>query len=316
MIGEVLLCLVAVALAAVCSFTETAFSAAGRIRTAAAAEAGKPLARIALWFLRVPSRYLTTTLVGTNIGVVLASSITSGWVAGLEPVFSTVQVLVTTLFLLVFAEIVPKQNALVRADSLTSPLSPVLVVLRVLFFPIIASAGFFATLIAGKPSISRFFESRGEVRSLLEMAGGHEGRMAWDAIELGGGSIRSHSRPVSDFPFITLATSRQQAVQKIVESGSDFLLVFEGVGRTLSGIIESRAVLKSGGAWNPGRMLTGIPAYSEDAVPLNVLLDLWRSGAGAAVVLDERGQPGGIVVQGAVLDCLLSAGKPDKPPLD
>lgn len=314
MIGEAIVFLLAVALSAVCNVTETAFSAAGRIRTAAAAETGKPLAKLAAWFLKDPSRYLTTTLVGTNIGVVLASSIASGWVAGLKPVFSSVQVLVTAGFLLVFAEIVPKQNALARADSLTGPLSPVLVVLRVLFFPLIYSAGLISGLIAGRPSISRFFESRGEVRSLLEMSGGNEGRIAWEAIELGESSIRPHARPISEFPFITLGSSRQHAVQLIIESGSDFLLVFEGEGRTLSGILESRTVLKSTGAWNPGRMLTGIPAYTEDTVPLKVLLDLWRSGAGAAVVLDERGQPGGIVVQGDVLDCLIAAGTPD--PLD
>lgn len=316
MMGEILIFLLAVSLSALCNITETAFSAAGRIRAAAAAEQGKPLAKLAAWFLKEPSRYLTTTLVGTNIGVVLSSSMTSGWFAGLEPVYAAVQVFLTAAFLLVFAEIVPKQNALARADSLTGPLSPLLVLLRVLFFPLIASAGFIAGLIAGRPSISRFFESRGEVRSLLELSGGHEGRIAWDAIELGESSIRLHARPIAGFPSITLTTSRQQAVQKLVSSGSDFLLVFEGEGRTLSGIIESRAILKSSGAWNPGRMLTGIPAYPQDAVPLRVLLDLWRSGAGVAVVLDERGQPGGIVVQGAVLDCLLSAGTPACAPLD
>ncbi len=310
MIAEAVVFLLAVALSTVCNVTETAFSAAGRIRAAAAAGTGRPLARLAAWFLRDPARYLTTTLVGTNIGVVLASSIASGWVAGLRPFFTTLQVFATAGFLLVFAEIVPKQNALARADSLTGPLSPVLVVLRVLFFPLIYSAGFISGLIAGRPSINRFFESRGEVRSLLEMAGGHEGRIAWEAIELGERSILPHARPISEFPFITLGSSRQHAVQRIIESGSDFLLVFEGEGRTLSGILESRTVLKSSGAWNPGRMLTGIPAYPEDAVPLKVLLDLWRSGAGAAVVLDERGQPGGIVVQGDVLDCLIAEGRP------
>jgi CBS domain containing-hemolysin-like protein len=77
---------------------------------------------------------------------------------------------------------------------------------------------------------------------------------------------------------------------------------------------------KQGGAeeygfLEPRQDAHGIPAFPEDSVPLKVLLDMWRSGAGAAVVLDDRGQPGGIVVLGDVLDCLLSGG-PTCAPLD
>lgn len=314
MILEVAAFIAAAGLAALSNTAETAFSAAGRIRAAAAAEAGIPLSRKALWFLNEPSRYLATTLVGTNVGVVLASGIASGWVEGLKPLFGSLQVLLTALFLLVAAEILPKQNALARADSLIRPLAPVLAVFRVLFRPLILSAGFLSGLIAGRPSINRLFESREEVRGLLELSGGREGRIAWDAIRLGEGSIRSHASPLDEFPSITLSSSRQEAVQKILESGAEFLPVLEGEGRTLSGIIESRVVLKSTGAWNPGRMMTGLPACTEDAVPLQVLMDMWRSGSGAAVVLDANGQPGGIVVQGSLLDTLLSLGASDESP--
>jgi CBS domain containing-hemolysin-like protein len=312
MIPEALLFLMAALLAALCNIAETSFSAAGRIRAAAAAEAGLPMAKTALWFISEPSRYLSTTLVGTNVGVVLASGIASGWVDGLSPLFSYLQVILTAGFLLVAAEIIPKQNALLRADSLIRPLSPVLVAFRFLFYPLTSSAGLFSRLIAGRPSINRFFESREEVRGLLEVSGGLPGRTAWDAIELGETDIRSHARSVDSFPSISLGASRQEATEKIIGSSSDFLLVREG--RTLSGILESRVVLKSAGAWNPGRMMTGIPAYTEDTAPLQVLTDLWRSGSPAAVVLDANGQPGGILVQEAVLDRLLYRNTlPDSP---
>lgn len=310
MIAEVLIVLSSLVLSILCSGSETAYSAASRIRAAASAETGKPLARLAFWFIDDPSRYLTTTLVGNNVANVLASSIASGWVAGRAPLFTTLQVVLTTLFLLIFCEILPKQNALLRADSMLQPLSPALMLMRIVFYPLIVSAGAVAGLLSGRPSMNRFFESRAEVRSLLENSGGTEGRKAWDAIEMGATSIRLHSRPLSDFPRVTLGISRQQAIQRIIESGSDFLLVVEGEVRALSGILESRAVLKSVGSWNPGRMLTGIPAFPKDSVPLKVLLDMWRSGAGAAVVLDETGQPGGIVTQGDLLDTLLAVERP------
>ncbi len=308
MIWEIAAFMLAVLLSVLCNTAEAAYSAAGRIRIAAAAQSGNRPAGLAFWFLEDPSRYLSTTLVGTNVGVILASSLSAGWFSGLSPGYGPLSVVVTASFLLVFAEIVPKQNALLRADSLVQPLGPVLMALRILFFPLIASAGFVSRLIAGRRSGHRLFESRGDVRSLLEVFGGSDGKRAWDAIELGEQSIGFHARPVSDFPSITLGASRQQAIQRIIESGSDFLLVVEGEGKPLSGVLESRTVLKSSGPWNPGRMLTGIPAFPEDSAPLKVLLDMWRSGAGAAVVLDHRGQPGGVVVPGDVLDCLLSGG--------
>ncbi len=86
-----ILFLLAVILATFSSGAETAFSAASRIRALSRLREGRKWARLSLSFIENPRKYLTTTLVGTNVGIVLASIITSRFAEGthipwLEPV--------------------------------------------------------------------------------------------------------------------------------------------------------------------------------------------------------------------------------------
>ncbi len=100
--SSLLVFVAACALAAFCSGSETAFSAAGKVQVAAS---GKRGAR-ALWFMEKPSRYLATTLVGTNIGVVLTSSISHRWGSQMGGVWEAVFIFVTALFLLLFLDLI------------------------------------------------------------------------------------------------------------------------------------------------------------------------------------------------------------------
>jgi CBS domain containing-hemolysin-like protein len=148
MTGEIVAFILAVLLSMVCNATETAYSAAGRIRIAAASQSGHRLAKLASWFLNdlpLPVHHPGRNQRGGHPCLEPQFRLVS---PGSAPATRPFSVVVTASFLLVFAEIVPKQNALLRADSLTPPLAPALVVLRVLFFPLIASAGFISRIIA------------------------------------------------------------------------------------------------------------------------------------------------------------------------
>jgi len=300
-VNSILVYAAACVLAAVCSCSETAFSAAGRIRIAACGKQGSR----ALWFLEKPSRYLVTTLVGTNVGVVLASSIGHGWGAKMGGVWNLVFAFGTALFLLLFAEIIPKQLALFRSNRLSVASAPVLSFLRMALYPLIAAASGLSGLIAGTGNGERFFESREEVRGLLLSAGGRKGKLASGVISMADDPVDTYAKKLMEFPGVTSGASRDEAVKVLLESGEDFILVWEEIGVTLLGAVRGSALVRLDSEGSIARIASGLPYFDKYTPPLKVLSELWRSGAKAAVVLDDNGQPGNLVTAEMILNHLI-----------
>lgn len=295
--SEFLIYLLACLLAAFCSGSETAFSAAGRIRITAMGRKGSR----ALWFLNRPSRYLVTTLVGTNVGVVLASSVGHSWGAELGGIWEYLFAFFTAVFLLVFAEVIPKQLALFRSDSVAAGSAPVLLVLRVILYPVIAAASAISGLIAGSGGEGRFFESRKEVNGLLLSAGGRQGKLASAVISMGEVPHQDYSCALKGFPGVSASCSRERAVRVLRDSGENFLLVWEKPGITLVGAVKGSKLMRWDGTGSITRLAKGLPYFDSDVPVLKMLPELWRSESPAAVLMDMRGQPGRLVTPSMIL---------------
>ena len=93
-------------LSAFYSGAETAFVVANRIRCELLKRQGNRGAALAQQYLNHPERFIVTTLVGTNIAVVVSSSLAAVLLAPILPEGTIV--IVSTSFLLVFGEILPK----------------------------------------------------------------------------------------------------------------------------------------------------------------------------------------------------------------
>ena len=288
-------------LAAFCSGSETAFSAAGRIQIAARGKKGSR----ALWFMDKPSRYLATTLVGTNIGVVLTASISHGWGAELGGSWEVVFGFGTALFLLVFSEITPKQLALFRSNRLSVASASPLYLFRILMYPLIAAASAISNLVAGSGATGRFFESREEVRGLLLSSGGRRGRQASSVLSMAEVAVGSYSRELTDFPGVDSGVDKEQAVKVLMDSGENLVLIWEEVGVTLIGAVKRSSLVRWNGEGSITRISVGLPYYDSRTAPLKVLSELWRSGARAAVLLDDNRQPVKLVTAEMILTHLI-----------
>lgn len=291
----------ACALSAFCSGLETAFSVAGRIQVAAQERRGVR----ALWFMEKPSRYLVTTLVGTNIGVVLTSTISHNWGAELGGVWEVVFAIGTALFLFLFSEIIPKQLALFRGNRLSVAAAPALYLFRIIMYPLIVAASGISRLVAGSDSSERLFESREEVRALLRSSGGRKGRLASSVIRMAETSVGTYSRELSDFPGVDSGVEKKQAVEVLLKSGDNMVLVWDKLGVTLVGAVKSSTLARWNGEGSITKISVGLPYFDKETTPLKVLSELWRSGAGAAVLLDDNRQPANLVTAEMILTRLI-----------
>ncbi|GEM_PF-421968 len=306
-----LLLLLAFALTAFCSGSETACSAASRIRVLGRVREGRSGARATSKLLARPELYLTTTLVGTNIGTVLASAVSARLASRLDHAWAEpAAAAVTAVLILIFAEVVPKQLAFVWRDSLVDSLVPVLKALRILFLPLVAAANVLPGILMKRKRSSRFFESREEVRSFLVAEGEEAGREAEKLLRLGSAVAGDVARPVEAFPFLSSSSKIGETREAAARSGSSYLLVFErdDAGGNLLGCARTAAVLRADPGLEIARITEGMPYFDSKTVLGKALYLLRRAGAPAGVVLGRSGQPSGLLDSDSVMDLVLGEG--------
>ncbi len=300
-----LLFVLAVILATFSSGAETAFSAASRIRALSRLREGRKWARLSLSFIENPRRYLTTTLVGTNIGIVLASIITSRFAEGtgipwLEPVL----IVLLSFFMLIFAEMIPKHLMLVSRETVVSNLSPPLLLLRILLFPVIIIADSISSLIVGRRVDSRVFESKSEILGLLSDSSSDTGPIAERILRMNDVRIGNVMRKLKGIPATRIGETRNSILEKLIDSGYPFVLVYERDGETVRGYADGNSLVRTDSLLD-GNGVEGIPYFEEGDDLISVTAKLRKSAAPAGIVLGRTGQPEGIAILDDIIDSLL-----------
>lgn len=136
-IGTILIMLLLVVLSAGFSAAETAFTSLNKNRLKVMEKQGNRRAKQALKLLDNYSSLLSTVLVGNNIvNITLAGMSTLLFIDLIGPNGSTVSTIVITIIVLVFCEVSPKSFAKERAESVALALTPALIFLNKLFYPI------------------------------------------------------------------------------------------------------------------------------------------------------------------------------------
>lgn len=136
-IGTILIMLLLVVLSAGFSAAETAFTSLNKNRLKVMEKQGNRRAKQALKLFDNYSSLLSTVLVGNNIvNITLAGMSTLLFIEFMGPKGSTVSTIVITIIVLVFCEVSPKSFAKERAESVALALTPALIFLNKLFYPI------------------------------------------------------------------------------------------------------------------------------------------------------------------------------------
>ncbi len=301
----VVLLIISIMLAAFSSGAETAFSAASRIRAYSRLREGRKWARLTLAFIENPRRYLTTTLVGTNVGMVLASAITSRFADGTGVVWLEPVLIVTlSLFVLIFAEMIPKQLMLISRESVVSKISPTLMVLRIVIYPVIIIADTVSSLIVGRKVNSRVFESKSEILGLLTDSSSDAGTIAERILRMNDVKIGNIMRSIGELPMISIGSTTRAVMEKLIQTGDPFVLVTERDGRSIRGYADGNSIAGSGRILD-GAGVEGIPYFDEDEDLISVTASLRRSSAPVGIVLGRTGQPVGIAILDDIIDSLL-----------
>ena len=313
------LILLMLALSAFFSGSEIAFVTANRLRTEARARHAGWVGGIVQGFLADPSRFLTTTLVGNNVALVVYSTLMSltleapltrffvGTVGLAEPAAGWVlaaQTVVAALVVLVVGEVIPK-------SLLRQPPARVLFVLAVplqvtygLFWLVIKAAGWvgnqIARLAGGEPEAVEQFMKRDfelAIRESRETGAldldEEESEILSNVFELRSLRVKDSMVPRTEVRAVDEGATLEEVRKTFIDTGFSRLPVYrESIDRVVGVVLAHdlfHAPASLAAILRPARVVP------ESKPARDLLFDFLKGGETLAVAVDEYGGTAGIV---------------------
>lgn len=309
--GKAFIIIVLFALSAFFSSSETALFSLSRIYLKKLENSEGSSAKRILKLLKRPRHLLITLLLGntfvnmaiSSFGTLLALQMGVG--SGLsESVIVTIQIIVTTILILFFGEIIPKLIALSKADVLSSIISlPLMVVQYVLYLPVWILEKFSA-LISTKQAIDRhtdahftheefhnLIQSESSSRGLEE----HEKRMLVGLFRFREAEIKEIYVPRVKITAIEENQTLEELKDVIVASGYSRIPVYKETIDDIVGIIYVKDLLLYPDKKNIKDFLRPVWFVTENMKVQSLLNQFKQKKLQVAVVVDEYGGTSGII---------------------
>ena len=301
------------------SGSEMAIVSSDKARLRHKARQGDGGSKLALRLLDRPEMILSTTLIGTNISLVLLTSLVSAaTIAALGDQGDFYAVLMLVPFTLILGEIVPKSVYQQRADDLTPKVVYALYAFSVLFYPFVlvfsGIARFAARRTGHGASGAGLFAVREQLRTVLDTA---EGAATIDIFdrerirnvvrfgELAAGDVMI---PATEMTAIDVRVSTDEVMDLVRHTGSAHFPVYEGKRSQVIGIISASVwdVVQPEFSSRSVRELMQPAYFVPSQQPLVELLPVLRDREDqCAVVVDEYGSAIGMLTVDEILETVV-----------
>jgi CBS domain containing-hemolysin-like protein len=300
------------------SGAEIAIINCDRSRLRYRAKQGDEGAKLALRLLEQPEVILSTTLVGTNISLVLLTSLATATVIALigqeGDLLAALLLIPVTLIL---GEVVPKSIFQQRADDLTPRIIYPLYACYIVLFPAIFFFSRMARLVAqlvGSNSRTDLFVVREQLRAILDTAEGGATIDVFDAarirnvVRFGEFVAGDVMIPAGDMTAVDVNTGVDEVAHLLRDAGHEHIPVYEGERNNVIGM----ACFTIWDVTQPDfkdkdiRSITSPAFFVPSQHPLVELLPIIRTRADqSAVVVDEYGSTVGMVTVDTILSTVV-----------
>ena len=304
---------------------EIAFVSSNKLRIEIDRKQQKFLSGIVSYFLKHPSRYIATMLVGNNIALViygiafaglLEESIRSALGNGSEATVLLIQTLISTLIILLTAEFLPKTIFRINPNNSLRLFSVPILIFYVLLFPVtILTIGisnitmrYLLRIRPDNPSKEPVFSKVDldhfvTTQQIEQDKGGEEPedlKIFKNALEFSGLKIRDCMIPRTDLIALEEETSVEDLARRFVDTGLSRILIYKETIDNVIGYVNSKDLFKK-----PDRIKTLLKPIQivPEALPVNKLLTGFiKDGKNIAVVVDEFGGTSGIITTEDIIE--------------
>lgn len=308
-------------MAAFFSGSETALVSINWIRLDHWLERGRRSAKVLEGFVADPHRMLGTTLVGTNIAVVMTSSLVSWKLSRLLPGWSHVLVglastALVTPALLVFGEIIPKVIGRRHSDAVTLKIVHPLRLFYYLLSPVILlTTGIAAGVLRPFGIRAQEWRSRltkDQLKLLLTSEGERSGavdeeetRLISGIFEFGLTTAGEVMVPRTDIVGVSPDSTVGEAVDLVRSHGFSRLPVLSGDRDRIEGMVHSRDLLGTPKDRSISELIRPVPYMPETKTCDDLFRELQARRQHMAAIIDEHGSLAGIVTLEDLLEELV-----------
>jgi CBS domain containing-hemolysin-like protein len=309
--GKAFIILVLLALSAFFSGSETALFSLSRIYLKKLENAEGSSAKRILNLLKKPRQLLITLLLGntfvnmaiSSFGALIAIRLSRTYGISTSAAI-TAQVVITTLIILFFGEIIPKLTALSAADVFSRMISLPLLIFRIVLYPIVWVLEKFSNLISSKQTQDKhlgaqftheefhnLIQSESSSRSLEE----HEKRMLVGLFRFKDAEIKEIYVPRVKITAVEETQTLDELKEIIVASGYSRIPVFKESIDDIVGIIYVKDLLLYPEKKTVKQLMRPVWFVTENMKVQSLLNQFKQKKLQVAVVVDEYGGTSGII---------------------
>lgn len=303
---------------------EIAFISANKLLIELKHKQGSTYASLLSPFVANPSKFISTTLIGNNIGLVvygiymakLLNPVLVYWIPALATnvfLLLTMQTIISTLLVLVTAEFLPKVLFRINPDNLLKVLVFPFMIFYYLFWPVVVFITWLSKNILSKLSGYQFKEStpafsRVDLDQYIDQINDQDlpedievdTEIFKNALDFSNIKVRECLVPRTELVAMDIDSGIEVLYQKFIETGLSKILIYKDNPDQIIGYIHQKELFKK--PKNIQGMLISIDIVTETMSIMDVLNKFIRSRKSIALVVDELGSTAGIITIEDILE--------------
>ena len=307
---KLLYLVILILLSAFFSGTELAFVVANKLKIEIRARKKNLSALSAQYFVNHPQSFFSTILIGNNIVNVAYASLGTIFLASIFGWSEFTILIVTSIIILFFGEIIPKYFARELADLVVVITAIPLKICSYIFYPFVKITSAFSNRImqtssAKTDSMYHLFDKE-DIKGLVkesETAGivdKKDSELINKVIELGDQRVYEAMTPRTEIVGIEITKELNEALSVFIDSGFSKLPVYEDNLDNIKGILLAKDLFKS--PENIKDILREVGFIPETKKSFEVLNDFLEKRNSIAIVVDEHGGTAGIITMEDILE--------------
>lgn len=309
-VEELILLIILLILSGFFSGTEMAYIVSSKLKIEIKARKKNPAALSAHYFNSHPQTFFSTVLIGNNVVNVALSSLSAVFLSAIFGLSNLSILLISSFFLLLFGELLPKYFASEIADKTFLITALPLRIFSFLIFPFVKAASTISEKLTQFTSIeadamSHLFDKE-EIKELVKesrkagVVDKKESDIIEKVIELGEQRVHETMTPRTEIIGVEINQTIKEALTIFIDSGFSKLPVYEDNLDNIKGIILAKDIFKSPQSLKSIiREVSFMPETKKSFDVMNEFLDKKIS---IAIVIDEFGGTAGIVTMEDILE--------------
>jgi CBS domain containing-hemolysin-like protein len=303
---------------------EIAFISANKLLIELKNKQGSTYAQLLSPFIANPSKFISTTLIGNNIGLVIygiymAKILNDSliyWIPALEHslfLLLSMQTIVSTLIVLVTAEFLPKVLFRINPDNLLKVLIYPFMLFYYLFYPIVHFISWLSKLILTRLSGDKFEEtnpafSKVDLDQYIDQINEQDlpedievdTEIFKNALDFSNIKVRECLVPRTELVALDIESSIDVLYQKFLETGLSKILIYKENPDQIIGYVHQKEMFRQ--PKNIPSILIKVEIATETMSIMDLLNKFIRNRKSLALVVDELGSTAGIVTIEDILE--------------